>query len=131
AWNASGDAMNPGVLDEVAVWRSVLTPTEIQGQYASGTAGTAQAYVYQAYDPDGNETQVSLATTATTLAAVASSDLTTTQYLDTGSIYSTLDGSTGLATRFDYSPTGWQTARYPDTTGTPNTVDYTRAMYWD
>jgi RHS repeat-associated protein len=91
----------------------------------------AQAFTYQAYDANGNETQVSLPTTATSLAMVATSDLTTSQYLDTGDIWSTLEGATGLTVRFDTTAEGWQAARYPDATGTPNVLDYSRAMYWD
>ena len=74
---------------------------------------------------------VSQQTSATSVGGVAAADKTTTSYLDTGAIYSTLDGSRGLSIRYDYTPEGWQSARWPDGTGTPGIVDYTRSMYTD
>ena len=65
------------------------------------------------------------------MGALAAAEKTTTSYLDTGAIFSTTDGTTGLSTRYDYTPEGWQSARLPDGTGTPGVVDYTRAMYTD
>ena len=116
-----------GTIDEVAIYPSALSASSIKAHYDSAVPH----YTYQSYDANGSQTMVSQQTSATSVGGVAAADKTTTSYLDTGAIYSTLDGSRGLSIRYDYTPEGWQSARWPDGTGTPGIIDYTRSMYTD
>ena len=99
----------------------------IKAHYDSGVPH----YSYQTFDNNGNQTMVSQQTSATSASGLTAAEKTATSYLDSGSIFKTLDGTTGLSIRYDYTAEGWQSARWPDGTGTPGVVDYSRAMYKD
>jgi len=64
-------------------------------------------YVHQQYDANGNVVWTSLPDANTDPNLVPASKKTTVQYFDTGSVYSSQDGS-GPKIYFDYSATGQQ-----------------------
>ena len=116
-----------GSIDDVAFYSKALSSSSVKAHYDSGVPH----YSYAFYDPNGNETMVSQETSATSASGLSAAEKTTTSYLDLGSIYKTTDGTTGLSIRYDYTPEGWQFSRWPDGTGTPGFIDYSRAMYTD
>jgi RHS repeat-associated protein len=93
-------------------------------------ASTTQAYLHDAYDANGNETMVSLPTISSDPALLTTSEKTSTNYWDSGAIYSSTDPANPLI-RYDYTAEGQQTSRIPESVASPGTLDLTRAMYWD
>src|SRR5258708_32871873 len=69
-------------------------------------------YIHQQYDANGNVVWTSLPDANTDPNLVPASNKTTVQYYDTGSAYSTQDGS-GTKTYFDYTADGQQDLKVP------------------
>ncbi len=69
-------------------------------------------YIHQQYDANGNVVWTSLPDANTDPNLVPASNKTTVQYYDTGSVYSTQDGS-GTKTYFDYTAAGQQDLKVP------------------
>lgn len=93
-------------------------------------ANTAAAYSYTAYDSNGNKTMISLPSSQSNPANLASTEKTSDSYWDNGAIYSQTDPATPTV-RFDYTAEGWQTNRTPESATQPGALDYSRAMFWD
>jgi RHS repeat-associated protein len=91
---------------------------------------TPQAYTHNGYDGNGNQTLVSLPTSQGSAANLTADEKTTTEYFDTGAVYTQTVGTTPVL-RFDYSAEGWQASRIPELTTHPGMLDLARAMYWD
>ncbi len=129
-WGGSVWRFN-GTIDEVAIYKRELPEHRVKAHYNAGIQAKVLKYTHQVYDANGNQTMISLPTKASTPQAINPRDKTTTTYLDTGSIYGTLDGSSALFTRYDYTAEGWQSVRWPEFADAIGTIDYAKAMYWD
>ena len=119
-----------GSIDEVAVYNTALSATNIQARIAARNNTDAQTYTHLGYDANGNQTLVSLPTAQANPALLNDPEKTAVSYWDTGWVATSTDPATPKS-RFDYTAEGWQASRAPELTGTAGTIDGTKTMYWD
>ena len=136
--------------DNAAWYTYQLTAADVSAHFqAELTSSSAPAYLHTAYDPDGNVVWTSQPTAqacatgnvlwtskdcATSIAASdialnQPSDMTQNQYWDSGAVYSTAAPNVAEV-RYDYTATGWESARSSETANGSGVIDYSHQQLW-